>query len=408
MTHESSRAEREGESRARLEARNTALRGQVERRAEALDVLHEITRASNEAGSPEEAISAALRIVCRHNAWEIGHAWALAEETPERFVSTGVWHVGVGVDATPLRTATAEEGVEIGDGFVGSVVARGAPIHVPDLAAFPGWRRGSPESLGIRSAMGFPVLIAGRTVAVLEFFHSRPMVLDSIFMAIMMDVGVQVGHAIERQRLEREIAARSDRERQQLAQEVHDNLGQQMAGATLVAGSLARALAREGSPRAEDAKKLVRELEEAKLQLRALSKGLLPVEIEPGGLRHALHDLVETAHVGFPDLEIRFECDPEAEIADGVAATQLYRIAQEALYNATRHASARTITVRLSGSPVLELEVRDDGVGIPDPLPPGTGSGLRIMRHRAGLIGGMLRIERLPGGGTSLRSRVRV
>lgn len=390
------------------EVKNLVPGDRSERRVTALDVLHEITRSSNEAGSPEEAISAAVRSICEHKAWDVGHAWTVAEGTSNRFVSMGVWHVRAGTDATRLRSAAAAQRLEAGDGFIGSVAEKGTPIHVPDLAEFPAWRRGSPESLGIRSAMGLPVQVAGRTVAVLEFFHSGPMECDPIFMGIATDVGVQLGYVIERRRLEREITDRSDHERQQLAQDVHDNLGQQMAGATFVAESLARALAREGSPRAEVARKLVEELEKAKLELRALSKGLLPVEIEPGGLRHALHDLVETVHAGFPRIEIRFECDPDVGIADGGAATQLYRIVQEALYNATRHASPNTITVRLSGSPDLDLEVRDDGVGIPDPLPPGTGSGLRIMRHRAGLIGGSLTIESLPEGGTVLRCRVRV
>jgi signal transduction histidine kinase len=95
-------------------------------------------------------------------------------------------------------------------------------------------------------------------------------------------------------------------------------------------------------------------------------------------------------------------------VRDGKMATELYRIAQEAITNSMKHGRARMVTIRLDGDDaVTRLTVTDDGVGIPHPLPPGDGSGLRIMRYRAASIGGALNVERGATGGTTVTCTIR-
>jgi signal transduction histidine kinase len=86
---------------------------------------------------------------------------------------------------------------------------------------------------------------------------------------------------------------------------------------------------------------------------------------------------------------------------DDDTAIQLYRIAQEAVNNAVKHAQARHIDLALtSDRRQIRLEVRDDGVGVGPDVEESSGSGLRIMRYRAGVIGGTLDIRPGAGGGT--------
>jgi signal transduction histidine kinase len=88
-------------------------------------------------------------------------------------------------------------------------------------------------------------------------------------------------------------------------------------------------------------------------------------------------------------------------IPEAATATHLYRIAQEAVSNALKHGQAKRIIVRLARTEAgTILEILDDGVGVPDPLPPQRGMGLRIMAHRATMIGGTLTVRRGPAGGT--------
>ena len=90
-------------------------------------------------------------------------------------------------------------------------------------------------------------------------------------------------------------------------------------------------------------------------------------------------------------------------ILDARLATQVYRIAQEAVTNAVKHARATTISIELRESEnVATLRVHDDGIGILDAITPSDGLGLRIMRHRATSIGAQFSIVAAPGGGTTV------
>lgn len=379
----------------------------VDRQAAALRLLSEVTRAAVEANSPPTAIAATLRILCERNAWQIGHAWRSAEGGADDLVSSGIWYAREGHDASRLREAS--DGIRIvpGVGFVGAVAARRTPMHVDTLEDFDEWTRGEAKKLDVRACMAFPVVVDDAVVAVLEFFHREPLSLEPYLMEVMADVGAQIGQAIERDRLERLISERTDRERGALARQLHDDLGQQLTALGMLATRLRRALESEGSLLAPSAARMVEAVDEAKIQVRGLTKGLLPIAVQSGTrLAHALRDLVEATEPAFSDVTIRFETDGDAELDDAFAATQLYRIAQEALYNAAKHAEARVVTIRLSaGNAGVELEVRDDGRGMPETLSRGSGSGLRIMRHRAGLIGSALEIRSAPGEGTAVRCR---
>ena len=94
-------------------------------------------------------------------------------------------------------------------------------------------------------------------------------------------------------------------------------------------------------------------------------------------------------------------------MADPELATHLFRIAQEAVSNALRHGRARHVRIALRGEPdALTLSVEDDGVGIPNLPHDGKGLGMRLMRYRAGVIGGTLCIAAAAGGGTVVTCRV--
>jgi signal transduction histidine kinase len=104
----------------------------------------------------------------------------------------------------------------------------------------------------------------------------------------------------------------------------------------------------------------------------------------------------------------RFQADVgPVTFRDAAVATHLYRIAQEAITNAVKHARPKQIGVDLvAAGERLVLAVEDDGVGIPDLLP-AEGLGLQTMRHRARMIGATLSIDREPGGGTTVTCSIR-
>jgi len=103
---------------------------------------------------------------------------------------------------------------------------------------------------------------------------------------------------------------------------------------------------------------------------------------------------------GINDTTCIFMCAQPVLLHDNLTATHIYRIAQEAVSNALRHARAKHIEIALSASNgAIELDVRDDGCGIPDDSED-AGMGLKIMRYRAELIKASLKIDTAPGSGT--------
>ena len=205
-----------------------------------------------------------------------------------------------------------------------------------------------------------------------------------------------------RLRLEEEILEISESERQRIGQDLHDDLGQQVAGAVFLSQALARELTLLSSPAAQSASRLMETLQTALDLTRTLARGLHPVAMEVGGLSHALSELVEKTSQLFGN-RCEFSCPQPVSDLDNTQATHLYRIAQESVTNAVKHGQASHIAVSLTETPLtLVLSIRDNGIGLSHPAPKAEGMGLRIMRYRADIIGGDLTLTSPPSGGTTV------
>lgn len=204
----------------------------------------------------------------------------------------------------------------------------------------------------------------------------------------------------ERRKLEKEISEISTREQRRIGQELHDGLGQELTGLGYLAETLFCDLQAHQSADAETANKLARGIEHAMDQARMIAKGLVPVEIEAAGLVSAVKQLAANTEHRY-GITCRVLCNEPAPVEDTATAAQLFRIVQEAVNNAAKHARAKNIVVGLkTDQRQIRFEVRDDGRGIPEGLKHATGMGLRIMNHRAGVIGANLKIGPADGGGT--------
>ncbi len=202
-----------------------------------------------------------------------------------------------------------------------------------------------------------------------------------------------------RKDLEREVLEIAALEERRLGQELHDGLGQQLTGLNLMADALAQRLQTECPALAPLASRIASGLEQAHQQTRSLSWGLVPVEMDGDGLRAALTDLAERTSKQL-GVACTLQCAGPVPVADAVAATHLFRIAQEAVSNAVRHGGARNIALAVREEPAaLVLSIRDDGKGLPGRPDEARGLGLRLMRYRAGMLGGSLAVGPAEGGG---------
>ncbi|MDD5140631.1 MAG: PAS domain S-box protein [Verrucomicrobiales bacterium] len=212
----------------------------------------------------------------------------------------------------------------------------------------------------------------------------------------------------DRIELEREILRVSDWERRRIAQDLHDGLGQLLGGTAYLAGTLRQKLAAKSLPEARQSGRILEVINEAIAQTRSLARGLHPVEPEPNGLMVALQALAARTKKLF-HVRCHFTCPRPVLIKDNAVATHLFRIAQEAITNAIKHGKPGRIEIGLTETPGrINLAIKDNGAGMPARQRKKSGMGLRIMRYRAGMIGGSLAIQKEPDGGTTIVCTVHV
>jgi two-component system sensor kinase FixL len=213
----------------------------------------------------------------------------------------------------------------------------------------------------------------------------------------------------ERKVLEEKILHISEEEQHRIGQDIHDDLCQQLAAIGCLAKVAHQQLAKGGSAQAQNLNEIVRLVSQANTRAREMSRGLMPVVLDSAGLMAALADLAQSTERVFR-ISCPFRCERPVEVADNKMATQLYRIAQEAVANAIKHSRADCIEITLSeGEAEIIMSIRDNGIGIPDNISgKSTGMGLLTMSHRAGMIGGVLVVEHDNFGGTIVRCQIPV
>ena len=198
--------------------------------------------------------------------------------------------------------------------------------------------------------------------------------------------------------LEREELEVSNREQQRIGSDLHDGLGQELTGIALLLRGLENRAEREAPALSASIEEVALLVNDAIFTTRALARGLSPVTFDRGGLSNALDELAKRLSAMF-HIDVRCEADDSLDAnLDPANALHLYRIAQEAVTNAAQHGEATHVRImlRADGDRGL-LRIEDDGSGFNPALLQAKGLGLRIMRYRAQMMAGSLRIENARG-----------
>jgi PAS domain S-box-containing protein len=190
----------------------------------------------------------------------------------------------------------------------------------------------------------------------------------------------------ERRLLERELLEISTRERRHLAAELHDGLGQNLYGASLLTHSLEAVAQKSNLPILGDLSQLAAIVGTSIDTCRRIAHGLSPLADVQGGIVQALRDLTQMSAKFGPEVKLRvIEAAPLC--IDVARVDHLYRVAQEAVSNALQHASATLICVKLDiQAALITLTIEDDGIGLPPQPTTSKRLGLKLMRYRANII----------------------
>jgi signal transduction histidine kinase len=309
--------------------------------------------------------------------------------------------------------------------WVTAAVREGRVIRCATLAELPeaaATDRASLRALGIQSFVSMPLLMGGAVRGALSLSSvraarawpddvvTRLRLLAEVFTNALAHVRAQAALAASHVQT-RDLAARlitaQEEERRRIARELHDDLNQKLAALAIALSGVTRRL-----PPAEAARVTLRQIHERTAELaddvRRISHELHPAVLEHAGLAAALRaHCAELRH----DTKLAIELDiPEPlEAVTLDAALSLYRIAQEALRNAVRHAGCQRAWVNCRTAPdVVSLTVADDGEGF-DVAAAGRdhrGLGLRSMGERARLVGGTVDVRSTRGRGTVVTVRI--
>lgn len=217
---------------------------------------------------------------------------------------------------------------------------------------------------------------------------------------------------LERKLLEQTLVSIAEEHQRVLGQELHDNLGQQIAAISYQAKALEKKISGSGNPdTASVAASIAAQAQTAVMQCKQLAQGLLPFELETNGLVAALQAFASRIAASYK-IACDFVRDKEVKVSDNNTALNLYRIAQEAVNNAIRHGQAKHITISLvRRDGMLALSIRDNGRGVAGDgkkNAPTPGMGIKIMRHRARQLGATLELMGREEGGMEVRLEMKM
>ena len=384
-------------------SRNAETAG-LERLNHELSVLNGIARELNRSVNLDQALRFALSQVAELLGLRTGWIWLIQESSPEPYLAA----------AQNLPPALAEEPRRMDgsaycyclDSYRRGDLEGAANVNVLTCSRLDGLVDGTD---GLRYHASIPLYAGEKKLGVMNVASEAWRGLGSEDLQLLNTVGDLLSIAVERARLfERSARLGAVEERNRLAREIHDTLAQNLTATGLQIESAEALLETDAEPERVRAA-LDRALSLTQSNLDEARRAVLdlrasPLEDRP--LPEALKSLVNRweAETGVP-ATFR-SVNGSRPLPPGVEAA-LYRVGGEALNNAARHAEAGRVTVRLVSTPeAVNLLVEDDGQGFDPSRVPEDRHGIVGMRERVEMLGGVLRVESGPEGGTHVEARV--
>ena len=383
------------------------LERRVTERTKWLTLMHDVTRAINDAPTWDEGLHRVLRRICETEHWQIGFVYLPDRDEPD-FISATISCYG-DERFQPFHRLSEHQRYARGERLPGRVYSEGVAVwaNTKDalLEALP-VRAEMAIHVGLKSSVALPIRSGQEVIAVLELFSDAEHPPTDMLGNLMNDVSLQIGKVLDRERTTAHMADLLWSEQQALLHTLHDTLGQTLTAIGMLSSALTRRLGAAEAETLQTAQEIAHQAQQALDQVRHLTKSLFPLEVEAESLLVALRDLATTTE-SLHKIRVRVEGKVPDALRDGGMAMQLYRIAQEAITNVIKHAQATTITIEMDGEPgLITLRITDDGSGIKD-VDSTTGMGLRIMRYRASSVGGVLSVEPGAKGGTVVTCAIR-
>jgi signal transduction histidine kinase len=371
-----------------------------------LTTQHAITQIIARSSRLDTALPLILQAICETTDWDFGEVWHI-DRSANLMRCVATWCI-----PTSRFPTFEKSGWDItfspGMGLPGRVWEAAKPAWITNVVVDSNFLRAMiAERDGLRAGLGIPIRIEGEVIGAMTFFSRQPRQPDRELLRMLDTVGSQIGLFIEREQaaeLEREQARilAAHEERQRLARDLHDSVTQTLFSASLIAEMLPILWKREPEQIAPNLDELHHLTRAALTEMRTLLVELRPPTLVNGDLAELLKNLTESLtsrkHI---QVMVNVRMGGKLSVDEQIA---LYRIAQEALNNISKHAAATQVSLRFcSDSNQFELNIEDDGCGFDPTRVPAAHFGLEVMRERAEAIGATFHVASVPGGGTRLQ-----
>ena len=387
-----------------IQARSRELETQVVSRTKELAALNAVAAVVSRSLELQQVLTNALDKTLEIMEMEAGGIYLLKEDTEVLVIAANK-----GLDTEFVGEI---DNLAVGEGFSGRVVLSGEPLVVQDLSTDPRLTRPVVRENNFHAMVITPLVSRAKVLGTLFVLTHSHREFSQQDIDLLTSIGGQIGVAVENARLyEQAQQVAVVEERQRLARELHDSVTQSLHGSTLLAEAGQR-LAKAGDlERTRGYLTRIGEISQQALkEMRLLVYELRPFALREVGLIGALQQRIEAVERR-AGVEAQLSVEGEIELPE-IVEDALFRIAQEALNNALKHAKPASVvvTIRVEGETPEQhvvLEVVDDGVGFDaDAVGETGGIGLESMRERTEKLGGELVVRSTPGKGTSVKAIV--
>jgi len=379
---------------------NASLFQAEQRRAEQFRVISEVGRQITSIMDIDQVLDQVVHLIQKAFAYDHVAIATIEDDYAVYRVGAGRYWKNPEFEFNPARLRIGDEGI------TGRAAASGQAVYLPDVREDSDY----VEMVGSATLSEFvvPVKVKGRVIGILDVQSDHLDAFDDSDQVVLQSLADQAAVAIENAQLYKQAQKLAVvEERNRLARELHDSVTQALYGITLHAEAAFRQLnANQEGLAFEQLSELRNTARDALREMRLLIFELRPSVVEMQGLVHALQARLEAVEER-AGMGVTFNQEGKLDLSDKIQ-DGLYRIAQEALNNALKHAKAKNIVLNLYDrhSTVL-MEIMDDGVGfIPEDEIEGGGLGLDGIVERAELLGGELTLDSWPGKGTTIRIEV--
>jgi two-component system, NarL family, sensor kinase len=398
--------------------------GQLQRRSHELSILNDVARALNASVDLSTLLARALEKVAELLGLSTGWVLLLDEASGEPYLAAAQ-SLPPGLRQEPKRMAGWCYCLE---SFCAGEMDGAANVGVVSCSRLRKLALAKGKTAGLRYHASVPLQVSAggglKRLGMLNVAGPEWHELDGGELSLLRTIGDMLGVAVERARLHaRRLEAAQTEERNRLAREIHDTLAQDLSAIAFQLEAAEALLSQPAQVEPERVRRSVtaaldltrKGLEEARrsvLDLRAapLEGRTLPAAL--AALARGVGDAGNARNAGDGSAPaVTFEGLPATSPLPPAIEVGLYRIAQEALQNALRHAAAAQVQIRLEVMPNrVRLTVQDDGrgfaLGAAAEGPAASRFGLIGMRERARLLGGSFRVESSPGAGTRVTAEV--